>query len=107
MQLVLNVVRGIDHWTVLRKIGVSYNENTWFFDSYPNPVSIEVNDLFMGFKNYSKDKLALQEWATFMLAASNLISFEVLENDLQGDKLLNALWDASFGEDITSFILSL
>ena len=107
-QLILNVVRGIDQWTVLKKFGVSHYDNRWYIPPYTNPVSIEVNDLIMGFKNHSKDKVALQEWASFMLSDVNFICFDkVLENSLQADKLFNALWDAAFGEDITSFILSL
>jgi hypothetical protein len=106
-QSILNVVRGIEPWKVLRKLGVQRNGDVWNFEPYSDPVLITADDLIMGFRRYSQSKLALREWATFLLVASNIISFDALEDDPRADELLNAIWQASFGEEITLNSLAL
>ena len=98
---VFNVVHGLEPWTVLRKYGVCHHGNTWTFAPSLVEVSVTADDLITGFKNYANDKSALREWAMFILAASNLISFDALEEDPRGDRLLEALWQAAFEEEVT------
>ena len=99
-QTILNVVRGVEPWQALEKMGIQRNGSHWSFPLYSNSVLITMNDLIMGFKHYTYDKQALQEWATFMLLASDLISFDTIESDPRFDDIMGALWDISFGEDI-------
>jgi len=100
-QTILNVVRGLEHWTVLRKVGIWHNGKTWFLGSYQNPTEITVNDIILGFKKYESNKTELQEWASLILCADNLISFDTAK-DSRFDDIVGALWDASFGEKIDS-----
>jgi hypothetical protein len=90
-QAILNVVRGIESWKVLKEMGVQRNGNTWTLEPYADPVLITANDLIMRFKKYSQINLALREWATFLLVASTLISFDALEEDPRADELPGAL----------------
>ena len=102
MQSILNVVRGTEPWTVLKKLGVYRNRDTWHFEPYSTPVLITADDLIAGFRSHSSNQSALREWAAFVLAASNLISFNALEEDMRGECLLDELWRAAFGEEIYS-----
>ena len=104
MQLILDVVRGIEPWTVLSKLGLYGTKNCsngtqWYFPAYKGELAfITVDDLIMGFKNHSKDMVALQEWAIFMYVADDFIDFEALENDPRGDEIKDYIWQASFRE---------
>jgi len=97
-QSILEVVRGIKPWQVLKKIGVQRHGNTWTFTPHINDVLIIMNDLITGFKNSIHDPKVLQEWATFMLVGP--IDFGDLETDPRFDDIVGALWDISFGEDV-------
>ena len=104
MQLILNVVRGIEPWTVLRKFGVHRNRNycngnQWHFEPYHgDPISPTIDDLIMGFKNHLNDMAALQEWASFMRVDSEFTDFEAIHNDPREEEIIDCLWQASFRE---------
>ena len=99
MQLILNVVRGIEPWTVLRKFGVYRNGDEWHSPAYHgDSIFPTVDDVIMGFKNHSKDMVALQEWATYLLGVDNFTDFEAIQNDPRGEEVIDYLWQASFRE---------
>ena len=100
-QSILEFVRGIKPWQVLKQLGIWRNGNTWSFPLCEDPIIITMNDLIMGFKNNLHDKQALQEWATYILVDSSYINFDdTLEKDPRFDDIVTALWDASFGEEV-------
>lgn len=99
IQTILNVVRGIEPWQVLKKMGIWRNGNTWSLGPHNNPIEITVNDIILGFKKHESNKEELQEWASFVLCADNFVYFDT-EKDPRFDSVVGALWDISFGEDI-------
>lgn len=59
-----------------------------------------LRDVALGIIRLYPKSDELQEWASFLLAASPLITFEEFELSQDGEFLLNILWDLSFNEDI-------
>jgi hypothetical protein len=57
----------------------------------PRPI-----DIAYGLLVYKDQPDKLQEWASFILSASEIIDLTPLESWPEGDELLSALWDASF-----------
>jgi|OrbTmetagenome_4_1107371.scaffolds.fasta_scaffold74433_2 hypothetical protein len=100
-QRVLNVVRGIEPWTVLKTFEIRPNGDERYLH-YPyyhgDPIFPTADDLIMGFKSHSKDMAALQEWATFMLVYDEFTDFEAIQNDPRGEEVIDYLWQASFRE---------
>lgn len=62
------------------------------------PVAVDLRpiDIALGLMEYKSNPAKLQEWATFVMSASEIIDLTFLEAWPEGDELLNALWDASF-----------
>ncbi len=99
-QTILNIARGVEHWTVLRhRLGIWRNGNKWFPGSYQDPIEITVDDLLLGFENYLANDVELQEWASLILGASNIFAFDT-DTDPRFDDLVGMLWDATFGEEV-------
>lgn len=65
---------------------------------FRTPVSVDLQpvDLALGLLKYKDDPAKLQEWATFIMTASEVIDLTFLESWAEGEELLEALWDASF-----------
>ncbi len=63
------------------------------------PVSVDLRpvDLALGLLEYNDNPEKLREWATFIMSASEVIDLTFLESWPEGEELLEALWDASFG----------
>jgi hypothetical protein len=59
----------------------------------------QLSDVATGMIAYRDDKNSLQAWASFLLT-TNSIDLENFETETGGDILLNALWDANYGEPI-------
>ena len=97
--ILADVVHGKTHWRVLKASGVLKSGNTWQFSANRDPIYITIEDLELGFANYISDPIGRKEWAEFLLAASNLVSFEALENEKGGEALLKRLWEASSAEN--------
>jgi hypothetical protein len=104
LDTILQVVRGERPWTDLRAIGIDIDvwlESTGYRSHFENPQQHEatanVHDLAQGFITHRHDPCALREWAFVM---------ETVDVDLDaeqhpaGDRMLEALWDASFGNPI-------
>lgn len=62
------------------------------------PVSVDLQpvDLALGLLEYKDNPEKLQQWATFIMSASEVIDLTFLESWPEGEELLEALWDASF-----------
>lgn len=97
----LNVVRGNDDWPILLEYAVDIRhiayENRWEFGVYAGePVIISESDVVEGIKKKIDNKHSITTWAQFLLAASDLIDMENL-NDAEGG-LLDCLWAISDGD---------
>ena len=62
----------------------------------PISVDLEPVDLALGLLEYKDNPPKLQEWATFIMSASEIIDLTFLESWPEGEELLEGLWDASF-----------
>lgn len=95
---ILDVVRASSSWEQLKKYGVMLSDNEWRFPAPSSePVIICVQDVVDGYNQYQGDENALKSWASFLLAASDLISFQRIEDGPNGDQVIGALWDVAFG----------
>ncbi len=99
-RILLEVVRGHKPWPVLQRHGfkVSYYDGRWEFgvESEP-PLQASLSDISEGLLRLLSKPHELSEWASFVLVASSLVDLEDVEGH---DLLLEALWDASFGEQV-------
>jgi len=99
-EMIRQVVRGERPWTDLRAIGMNIQlEGNRCAIENPRQISTtaDVHDLAKGFLAYLHDARALREWA-FLIEAID-VDLDV-ENHPAGETLLNALWDASFGNPL-------
>jgi hypothetical protein len=98
--ILLEVVRGHKPWTVLQRHGlnVSYYDGSWEFgvESDP-PLLVSPSDISEGLLGLSSRPREQREWASFILAASSLLDLEYVQ---ACDLLLEALWEATFGEPV-------
>ena len=98
---ILDVVRGKTEWASLLDYGVNMrhfpNERRWEFDAYDgDPVVVTEPDVVEGINRRIADRRLIAEWAQFILAASDLIDVEKL-NDSEGG-VLDCLWEISEGK---------
>lgn len=71
------------------------------FDSQVETVSAEIGDVAWGFIMYlSEDPEKLYQWAAFLLSPQAPLSLGEVEAHPEGYLLLEALWNASYHEDI-------
>jgi hypothetical protein len=108
--LILSFVRGKSSWQVLERAGIYIEHKN---DGYEidNPwqlvVTIFLRDMAQGLMVYRRSPDQLQRWAGIILAGSSFLDFsEEFETTPEGDILLNALWDAAFGDEISQEALS-
>lgn len=66
-------------------------------------VSPTISDIIQGLISVPKGR-DLREWASF-IQATDLISFDEIEKHPQSDKVVNALWDASFDGSVDGAIM--
>jgi hypothetical protein len=100
---VIKCVRGEKDWSSLRECGVdiSLQGEKWVIASSQHiPVCPKIRDFAIGILNLYHNKGKIKTWASFLLAASSIVDFTVLEESEKGDTLLNSLWDISFGQPI-------
>ena len=105
-----SVVRGEAHYSSLHALGINiYMHNgRWFVPSFRiKPIEIEARDVATGLINLHLKPDELQEWASFILSASSLIVLDKLDETDVGKNLLNALWDLSFGGEISVELIRL
>jgi hypothetical protein len=90
-------------------LGVSLRkESTGWVWSFPQtsdvPLAGTLVDVMEGIENLSNRPGALREWASFLIAASSLISLEELAKLENGEDLLEALWDLSEGIELEELL---
>ena len=96
------VVRGERLWQSLLPLGflIERKEDRWTFQHLvPGCVVPSVADIARGFLS-EKSASQRTEWASFILAASGLVSLQAIEVNEHGDFLLDALWNMSFGREL-------
>lgn len=89
---VLQVVRGSRTWPSLSEYGILKSGDTWMFPPCTDPLVVTLSDLVAGLSSLASDRELARQWACFILAASNVISFEYLENDPKGQQMIEVLW---------------
>jgi hypothetical protein len=102
-EILRQVVRGERPWTDLGVVGIHVRrEGDRHILENPQHISacVGVQDLARGFRTYLPDVHALREWA-FLVEAMDVDLGEV-ECHPEGETLLEALWDASFGEPVST-----
>jgi hypothetical protein len=104
-ELIRGVVRGQLPMSALADAGISIDvrENEGAKErrikvGLRTPISVDLQpvDLALGLLEYKDNPGKLQEWATFIMSASEVIDLTFLESWPEGEELLEALWDASF-----------
>src|SRR5262245_9646877 len=99
-ELVLQVVRGQRPWADLEAIGVTITrqDNSYVVENRRRVTAVaRAEDIAQGLLAYQRDRAALKEWASILLAGAPILDL-ALEDHPDGDVLLGALWDASLGE---------
>ena len=96
---IISVVRGDAQWSSLRDLGVSRDSaNAWHM---PAPicdiVAPSASHIAGGILKLQSSPNDLSEWASFLLAASPLLTFDDLTKSKEGEALLDGLWDLAFG----------
>ncbi len=103
-ELILAFVRGERSWKVLEKAGVYIEfrpdgyeiDNPWKLTATASP-----RDVALGILVYYRSSEQLRRLAGIILAGSSFLDLsDEFETTPEGDVLLNALWDATFGDEI-------
>jgi hypothetical protein len=102
--LILAFVRGERSWKSLEKAGVNIEirDDGYEIDN-PWQLSVEAHprDVAQGLLVYRRMPDQLQQWAGIILAGSSFVDLsKEFGTTPAGDILLNALWDAAFGDEI-------
>ena len=93
------VARGERPWTDLRSFGMELQSEAGRADRVtPTDVRITAHDLALGFLSSLDDPAILREWAFVMEAVD--ADFEAVESHPDGEVLLTALRNTSFGEPL-------
>ena len=104
VKLIIAVARGERPWTELESLGVKirFGDDGCVIEGDGTAVaSPSAPDVARGLMaNLVKKTGDLRHWAGVVLAASMLIDLSDVESHEEGDALLGALWDASFGEPL-------
>jgi hypothetical protein len=99
---ILRVIRGEIPWSSLQNLGITGCKEpegwNWTMPSFDSLVAPTVSDIMTGLLVLQPKRNELFEWASFLLAASSLITFESLTQSQHGDSLLNVLWDIAAGD---------
>ncbi|MBI5622682.1 MAG: hypothetical protein HY924_02770 [Elusimicrobia bacterium] len=102
-------VRGEKPWRMLLSHGIFIefiDRKVHAKSSGASPISPETADVAAGFSRLERDRDALREWAAVVLALDR-IDMGKLDASPEGELLLEALWDASFGEEVSAKTWSL
>jgi hypothetical protein len=103
-KLILAFVRGDRSWETLGRAGVYIEirgdgyeiDNPWKLTAKVYP-----RDVAHGLLVYRRTSYQLQRWSGIILAGSSFLDLsEEFDTTPEGDILLNALWDAAFGDEI-------
>lgn len=110
--LLLAVVRGEMPVDAVARIGIDIADENGFYklksDNFNMAVRPTASDVALGVLRYSSgNKNDIRKWAFFLLGESGAIDFSALEFHPQGELLISALWDASFGGGVSSETIKL
>jgi hypothetical protein len=100
--MIRQVVRGERPWADLGAIGIKidFNGDRCTIENERGVVATaDVHDLAEGLLAHVSEDHDLRKWAYLMEASSPFLDLDV-EDHPAGEVLLNALWDASFGQPI-------
>ena len=102
----LTFVRGERRWGEAEVPGISVDFERWSLSEAPlaeaAPVRATPADVVRGFQEHLGEPEELRRWAFVVLNASNSIELdEAFESTEEGERLLEALWDAAFGRPIS------
>jgi hypothetical protein len=93
------LVTGEIDWTELDLEGVEikFDENNYCIVKSKSKTIIRptIDEINIGIERLEQDKKSLGEWASVVLC-SDLFDLEELNNNQEGEKLLELLWDISF-----------
>lgn len=96
-EAIQQVARGERPWADLRSFGLVLQPEAGLADHLPPAdVRLTVHDLARGFLSHMDDLKALREWA-FVIEALPA-DLEAVEAHPDGEVVLGALWNASFGQ---------
>lgn len=106
--LILQVIRGEKHWRELESIGISVKfieDSLHIEDRTKITVKPAIKDVALGFLRHRFSN-ELSTWATVILGLT-AINFSEIEQDSVGEKILDALWEASTNNHIDSDIMEI
>jgi hypothetical protein len=101
--LALEVIRGDRPVADMSRLGISMSVTPDHF-SFDAPLSLDslapsLDDVASGFLAHLSDQRLLREWATVVLGAE-FIDLIALENDADGEAIIEGLWAVSTGEPL-------
>jgi hypothetical protein len=102
--LLRQVVRGERPIADLQQLDVriTHNGNVTTIENPRGLVLLATaDDVASGVLRYENHPKELREWAWLLLAADTIYDLD-LEGDQEGETLLNAVWDLSFGKELSS-----
>lgn len=101
--LVRDVVRGIRSWRELAEAGVSVrvaDDSVSVISPVAEPVPVTAEDVAAGWLRHSDNLESLRQWARLVHGAVSLVELQLEGHEL-GERLLENLWQAAFGEPVT------
>jgi hypothetical protein len=109
-QAILGFVRGEVPWEEVGKFGILVKEIENGYD-IKNPEQfvaiVRPRDVGQGLLHYQNDLKKLRSWAGLIMAGSSFIELDgEFEGTSEGELLLQALWDAWFGQEVKSEAIS-
>jgi hypothetical protein len=100
-EAIQQVARGERPWADLRAFGLVLQPDAGRADNLPpTEAAITAHDLASGFLAYLDDPTALREWAFVMEAVP--ADTAAIEAHPDGEVVLGALWNASFGQPLSN-----
>lgn len=103
--IVIQVVRGERPWNALQEVGIdiAFQSGRCFIDNTAHvEATAQAHDVAQGLIAYQDNPSALRTWAWILLAGSPFLEL-ALEQHHAGEVLLEALWDASFGQPLSEY----
>jgi hypothetical protein len=103
--LIIEFVRGKVSWKTLERAGVfvELKDDGYEIDNpWQVAAKVHLRDVSEGLLVYQRIPDQMQRWAGIILAGSSFLDLsEEFETTPDGDILLNALWDAAFGDEVS------
>ena len=98
-------VRGEARWSALLSYGVKLQfgpgKVVGSTPAHPEVVRVETEDLIYGLRALVDDPERLQQWAQTMLTLG-IFDFAPLGETVAGNEALEIVWDAAFGQSVST-----